>query len=169
MSLEKLIQYAITGAQQDLRDRLEEKGKTDPKAPCYFTITKPAGELVDPAKKCAAFHGEREKHWTAELKKVEADLRKHGVSVEALTAGGDMVPMDYVTSGNVRNFTGTATLTPTIDQKKLGAVKHAKAKVKEHSERKLEFEKYVRAFALDPKKPVLLTIDDIHKFRLEAG
>ena len=55
---------------------------------------------------------------------------------------------------------------PRIDQKLLDEVKNSKGKMLEHRGKAEQYEKYARAFKIDPERLIKLTIEDIYYFRI---
>lgn len=171
---DKLLEFVVNSVRQEEKvkqDKFEELRSRDisiPRDKADFWAEKRAGDLVEPSKKRALRHRESEKEYTTKLEEAEKELKEKGISVEVY----DSVSQTYQSYGNIVSgaFTNVPpsqqNFQPRVDQKLMDAVKNAKSKMLEHREWAKTYEKYARAFALNPDFMVKLSVEDIHYFRL---
>ncbi len=172
---DKLLEFVVTSvkaeekAKQDKIKEAESKDFYVPRPYNFFWAECDSGELIEPCRKKATHHREREAYWTGSLEIAEIELREKGVSVEVYDQQSQtyMNMNTHVSSGGL---TGNITqnFQPRVDPKMLDNVKNCKNKMLEHREKAIQYEKLARAFSFNPAFRVRLTIDDIHYFGLEA-
>jgi hypothetical protein len=137
-----------------------------PQALCNFKFERQAKSLIEPARKCGAYHRSRESYYVKELEKAERELRDKGVSVEVWNPEmGAHMTYASLTSGSMG---GSQKFEAKIDQKLLDAVTVAKTKMIEHRKKAESYEKYARAFNCAPEVKVELTVEDCDLFKLEG-
>lgn len=156
----KMVDFAIESARKEEQKHKPLSG---------FRVVREARFLVGPAKKNAAHHREREKHYCGELEKAEVKLRTDGVTVKVWdpSKGYNLqTPSGGIGSGAIGN-TG-AQFQAQMDQGMMDAVRNAKDKMIEHRQEAEKFEKYARAFACAPTTTIELTVEDVHLFKLES-
>ena len=165
---DKVLDFVVNAVRQQELIRYEDERSKDPVPPSLFSVTRPAGELVQPCWIKAAHHREREKHYVAKLEEAEKKLREEGVSMEVFDSStGTFLGYQNVASGNLgipqQNFQ------PRIDQGMLDAVKNNKNKMLEHRSKAEDYERYARAFACGPEQLVKLSVADVTYFGLGAA
>ena len=105
--------------------------------------------LLPAAQKKLAHHRERHETWTARLREAEAELKEKGVSLkEHAVSGGEMrheAVIDY-----------------TYQQR----VNECSEKMHKHARSVERYERWERAFQLNPEKSLQLDVDDIEFFGL---
>lgn len=167
MSLDKLVNHLIELS-------LTEEHKNDPMHLHAFKVEKLARELVEPARKKAEHHREREKYYTTKLEEAEKKLKEEGITIEAIDPKTGFAVYGDIASGNIQsNFNNAGgnipKFQPKIDQGMLGDVETAKTKMIDHRNKAEKYEKWVRAFSVcSSDTKVYLTVEDIYFFRLEA-
>lgn len=172
---------AVRAEEQTKRQKEREiEDLTRPVAKEGFWIDIKAASIVEPARKKAAHHREREKHYTKQLEIAEKELREKGISIEVYdqTTGTyqnyGAITSGSIASGQIGSFNvggGTANITqqvfqPRVDQKLLDPVKNATTKMLDHRKRADDYERYARAFSLAPERLIRLGIADVHYFGL---
>ncbi len=105
-------------------------------------------DLLEPANKKVEHHAERLSWWRGELEKAEAVLKKDGLQLR-----------ERAVSGGVRHEM-------VIDHEYQARVRECSDKVDHHEEKHADYERYARAFELNPKSELVLDIDDIAFFGL---
>jgi hypothetical protein len=165
--MKELLDFVVNAVKAEERRARESEDETKPVAPTLFFVTVLAGILVEPSRKKAERHRERERDWIKKLEDAEKELREKGVSVEVYDQNaGTYLNTAILASGAIG--AQTQMFQPRVDQKLLDNVKHAKAKMLEHRSKAEQYEKYARAFALDKERKVRLSVEDIHYFGLEG-
>ena len=196
MSVEAILKFVVESVKAEAaRAREKEREAEDPTRPVtpngWWAVVE-AGTLVEPARKKGTHHRSREEHYTAKLEEAEKELREKGVSVDVFdsnTGSYLSVPYGHIASGAIGSgqigsigsfcsgampsLTGSLnpnqhTFQPRLDQRLLDVVKNMKNKMLDHRSKADQYEKYVRAYALDPTRKVRLTVEDVHYFGLEG-
>lgn len=165
---DKLLDFVVTAVEQRERRKHEDAQKKQTPSKDGIYAERTVGSLVTPARKQGAYHREREKFYTKELERAEAELREKGISLEAFDSFANAyqhLNMNTLCSGSFS--LPSQTLQPRVDQKLLEAVKSAKDKMLSHRQRAEQYEKYARMFSVCPNEVVRLSTDDVHYFRLE--
>lgn len=173
MMTDKIFDFVVNSVRTEERQKQREidraNEKTEPICKERFWLDREAGTLIESCKKKAERHREREKHYITKLEEAEKDLKENGVSIEAYDQmAGIYVPhvSGSICSGTIQNR-GT-NFQPRVDQRLVDNVNSAKSKMLEHREKAVQYEKYARAFALDPKRLIRLTVEDVTYFGLEG-
>lgn len=173
MFSDKIFDFIVNSIRSEEQNKQREiqraNEKTDPLPKERFWLDREAGSLVDPSKKKAEKHREREKHYISELEKAEKDLKENGVSIEAYDQANRIyVPgaSGGICSGAISNV--VTNYQPRVDQRLVDNVNSAKSKMLEHRGKAEMYEKYARAFALDPKRLIRLTVEDVAYFGIEV-
>lgn len=156
--------------QEKLDERRREQESQDLTIPrtlgAFWAICK-TGDLIEPCRRNATHHREREKYHAGKLEEAEKELREKGISLDVYDSntGTYMNSPNVVCSGAI---TGVASqqFQPRVDQKLLDNVKNSKAKMLEHREAATQFEQYVSAFSINPDFTLRLSVRDISYFRL---
>lgn len=164
MSIDRLVSHLI-----DLSNREASSKATYLSG---FTILRKAGSLIEPARKVAEHHRDRERHYTQTLEIAEKKLRDEGITVEMIDQKTGYAYQGSICSGNIAMPGGMGAqnlpkFQPKVDQDLMGKVETAKVKMLEHREKAERFEKYARAFACAPHTEVTLNVEEVHQFRLE--
>ena len=171
---DKLLDFVINSVRAEEKakqDKLQEQQSLDHKIARpvgQFFATMTAWSLIEPCKKKAAHHREREQAWTKKLEEAEAELREKGISLDVYdSTTGTYLNNNMVASGLI---TGVANqqFQPRVDQKLMDGVRSCKQKMLDHREKAIFFEKHARAFAINPDFTVKLTIEDCHTYGLEG-
>lgn len=151
MSFDKVFDFVVETVRRQERDKHRaEDNPNNAVAPAQFVVDRRAGDLVEPAKKRAAHHRERELHYVTHLEEAEKELREKGVTVDVFDAatGTYMSATNTISSGSIG--APTQQFQPRVDPKLLDNVKNAKAKLLAHREKAEQYEKYARAYACAP-------------------
>lgn len=165
--LKDLVQTYTAKQVEDARKA--KKLDPDPISPHCFKVERQAGSLVQSAKDCAKHHRERETYYVKALEEAEKDLRENGVSMEVYDASAKAylnVTSASICSGGIGSH--QQQFQPRIDQARMDKVTNAKNKMLEHRNAASQYEKYAAAFALAPDTVIVLTIEEVHYFRLKA-
>lgn len=162
---DKVFDFVVNAVRQQEMVRYEDERSKDPVPPCSFTVTRPAGELVQSCRVKVAHHREREKHYITKLEEAEKKLRDEGVSMDVFDSStGTFMGYQHVASGNLgipqQNFQ------PRIDQGMLDSVKNNKNKMLEHRGKAEDYDRYARAFTCGPEQLVKLSVADVTYFGL---
>lgn len=173
MNIDKIFDFVVAASKKEVEDKwskIEEERKKNVYSPSAFKVWREASTLVDPCKKCASHHREREKHYTLALEVAEKELREKGVSVEVYdqTVGAYNYNMAQCMSSGAMTGSTTQNFQPRVDQKLLDIVKMNKSKMLDHRSKAEAYERYGRAFSLaEDGQKIELSIEDISYFRLE--
>jgi hypothetical protein len=117
-----------------------------------WEFTVPAGRVAAAAEMKRQHHAGRLDHWQSELAVADRDFREHGIEISA--------PPVATSTASYRDDVS-------VDHKRKQRVSDAQAKVREHSDKAAEYERYVRAVeSLDAEAPLSLTVRDFEFFGL---
>lgn len=174
---EKILEFVVNAVTKDLTTKFtkerEDYNKSiefkDPVNASSLRVVVSAKQLIEPCKAKAKRRRESEAEWTKKLEEAEKELREKGVSVELVDHTGTInVYQNILASGCISpGYTGQQqNFQPQVDQKLLGAVKTAKAKMLEKRGEAVQYEKYARAFSVAPDRPIILSVDDVSYFGL---
>ena len=164
-----IVRFMVEAAKRE-----EERKNPSPKHLGAFSFVRKAGDLVNPAKERAKHHREREQDYTKQLEAAEQELRSKGISMEIIDQATGFAIPGIIASGSVVGGSQTGSnyqtpkFTPKINLDMLGEVEKAKTKMLEHRRDADKFDKYARAFSCSPETEVILSVEDVHDFRLEG-
>lgn len=169
---DKIFDFIVASVRKEEDNKQKAKNSVEPVYASQFTVDKMAGDLVEPSRKKAQYHRERELEHTKKLELAEVELREKGVTTSAIdpNTGFSYSNTGSVCSGAISNFGGgkAPQFQAIIDQTLLGNVERAKNKMLEHRQKADQYAKYARAFALGRDRLVRLSIDDITYFGLDS-
>ncbi len=172
-SSKEILDFVVNSVRAEEKRKKEDEERSkdymEPVSPHAFWTTVGADTLIEPSKKKAQKHREREQEWTKRLEEAEKELREKGITVDVYDSATQTYMHTNVTpvmSGAISNV-GTQQFQPRVDQKLMDNVKNAKNKMMEHRNKAEQYEKYARAFAFGPDREIKLTVEDIHYFGLE--
>lgn len=150
-----------------LRVERESQDFTIPRTIGAFWAVKKSGELIAPCRTKAIHHREREKYYTTRLEECEKELKEKGVSVDVYdtNTGTYLNTQNIICSGAITGGQ-TQQFQPRIDQKLLDAVKNAKSRMLDHRDKAVQYEKYARAFTMNPEFTVRLDVEQVTYFGL---
>ncbi len=158
---DKLVEFLI-------RQNQKLETANDPVVLSGFRVTKKAKESIEPSRIRAEKHREREAEYTKKLEEAEKDLRENGVSVEVFDpqAGYTIPAQGCIASGAISSM--QSQFQPRVNNEKMEKVKAFKNKMLEHRQEAEKFEKWGRAFRCNPDETIVLTVEEVHWFRLEG-
>lgn len=189
---DKLLDFVVNAVkyenkvQNEKAEELRREDLTIPRDKEAFWATRKAGDLIGVCKDKARRHRERERYYTKKLAESEKELMEKGISMEVYDAStGTYVTQNYSNSPQGREAfasiaSGAISLTgmtgvgnaqsqqfqPRVDQKMLDRVKNNKNKMLEHRAKAEQFEKYAKAFTVNPDFTLRLSMDDVAHFGL---
>ena len=106
-------------------------------------------DLLEPTKKKVEHHAERLAFWREELMKAQTELKEKGIVMREHQMTGSHQRQEAV-----------------LDQGLQYRVSECHGKTEEHRKLHEDYERYVRAFELNPESELELDIDDIAYFGL---
>lgn len=151
----------------DLRKQQEDQRKCCPLG--MIRVEYAARDIVEPSKKCAKYHRERQTYYVKHLEEAEKKLRESGVKFDMIerSTGNMLGYTGNITSGSMSNAGPSAEFGAVVDKAMLAAVKHSAEKVHDHETKAIAYEKYARVFALcSEEQKVSLNLEEVHYFRL---
>lgn len=178
---DKLLDFVINSVREQEKAKQqkidEERGERNdlsvPRSTNQFWAKCKAGHLIEPCKKKASHHRERERYWCKQLEEAEKELREKGISLDVYDSksstyvGPAMICSGALFSGSVS--APHQTFQPRVDQKLLDNVKNCKNKMIEHRDKAKEYEELAVGYSYNPEFTFALGVKDIVYYGLGAS